>query len=117
MAGSKRKRNSASASHAEETSETASTDVDTVNGTIPVAENVFNVKVFHEGKTFPKKGKSRQGSVLLQQPGLDSTDKAIHYQITPGTEWDGLKKYQKFTGRSCAALYPVHSQLILSNSI
>ena len=108
MAGNKRKRTSASASHAEETSETASTDVDTVNGTIPVAENVFDVKVFHEGKTSPKKGKSGQGSVLSQQPGWDSTDKPIHYQINPRTQWDGLKKYQKFVGKSCTVPHPVY---------
>ena len=95
MAGKKRKRGSRSFSHTKESS-----DVGTANGNIAIAENPFEVKIL------PRKIKSGQGLDFLQQPQWNLMDETIDYRIRPrpkwdGPEWDGLKEYQKFVGKTC----------------
>ena len=97
------KRKRASTSAADETSETGSTDVDTTNGAIPIADRVFNVRVFKEVKSPKKKPRpqSRLGnwSEVLEEEGWDEKDKPIKYQVSPGAQWDAMKKYKNFVGK------------------
>ena len=93
------KRKRASASAAEETEETASTDLETTNGAIPVAERMFNVQVYRENRPLPKKPRSGDWSEILEQDGWRPEDKAIKYRVSPGAQWDGMKKYKNFVGK------------------
>ena len=94
----KRKRESASTSRVEETSETGSTDLETVNGNIAVADRVYEVQVYKDGKSVPKKPRSGEWSELLEQEGWEVGEKAIHYRMSPISDWDGMKRYKNFVG-------------------
>lgn len=112
----KRKRVSASGSQPEETSETASTDIDTNNGTIPVADRVFDVQVYPQGKSAPKKPRGNgDWSDLLEQEGWDIGDKPTYYRINPIKKWDAMKKYKNFVGkfkRACLIFNATHASLV-----
>ena len=101
------KRKRASISAAEETSETASTDIDTANGNIPVADRVFEIQVYKDGKSAPKKPRNGDWSDLHEQEGWDHNDKPIYYRISPSRQWESMKKYKNFVGESSPLRSPI----------
>jgi len=104
MVSNKRKRESyatPTSNDAGEASKTPETSHETPAFTAPP----FKVVYAKPGDLKPKKrkssGKNRMDdrTAPKDEAGFMDGDKAVTYMVTPGAQWDGLKKYKNFIGK------------------
>ena len=104
----KRKRDSGSAfsDPSQQETQSASTEQGTPRPAPDTAQAPFSIEILKDTKSRPKKrrigtkSKPQEWSEVKEEDPIGCDGPRVAYSVCPGRQWDGIKRYKNFVGRS-----------------